>query len=109
MFLKKAYIFNCIHSPLLTSLKGAPKVVEVFNCSNNNIKTLEGGPIEVKDLNCSRNKLNSFKGCPKIKRSLTCIGNNIRSLDDLKDQKDIEWMDIRDNPYNPEKEHWIRP
>ena len=58
--------FDC-YSTHLTSLKGAPRIVERgFCCSHNELTSLKGAPEKVKwDFDCSNNKLTSLKGVPK--------------------------------------------
>jgi hypothetical protein len=70
----------------LTSLEGAPKVVEGrFYCSYNNLTSLEGAPRVVKKhFYCDYNKLNSLEGAPKIvKGYFNCYGNKLVSLEYL--------------------------
>ena len=58
--------FDCSNNEL-TSLKGAPRIVERgFCCSHNELTSLKGAPEKVKwDFDCSNNELTSLKGAPK--------------------------------------------
>jgi hypothetical protein len=70
----------------LTSLEGAPEVVEgKFDCSYNNLTSLEGAPrIVEKHFYCDFNKLSSLEGAPKVvKGYFNCYGNKLVSLEYL--------------------------
>ena len=67
----------------LTSLEGAPEIVEGdFYCSFNNLTSLKGAPEIVEGyFYCSYNKLTSLKGCPEIvKGDFNCNSNKLTSL-----------------------------
>lgn len=68
----------------VTSLKGAPKVVNgAFLCDNNELTSLEGAPEVVNDtFSCSHNRLTSLEGCPKkINGVFDCDYNELTSLE----------------------------
>jgi hypothetical protein len=70
----------------LTSLEGAPKVVEGrFDCSYNYLTSLKGAPrIVKKHFYCDCNILNSLEGAPNIvKGYFNCYNNKLVSLEYL--------------------------
>lgn len=73
--------FDCSDNQL-TSLFGAPKIVEVdFNCSYNQLTNLEGSPEVVKGLyECGNNKLISLKGATQEVGGFFCMKNQLTSL-----------------------------
>jgi hypothetical protein len=83
----QTYIGNIDVSDMgLTSLEGAPEVVEgKFRCSYNKLTTLEGAPRVVTDnFYCSNNLLITLKGAPNIvKEYFNCYRNKLTSLEYL--------------------------
>jgi len=78
--------FLC-HDNMLTSLEGAPKIVNgFFDCSHNYLSTLEGAPNYVKGFfNCSYNNLTSLKYSPEyVGTNFWCANNIIMNLNSLK-------------------------
>jgi hypothetical protein len=70
----------------LTSLEGAPEIVEgYFDCSYSQLTSLEGAPEIVNgDFDCSSNYLTSLKGCPKtVKGAFYCNDNKLQNLEYL--------------------------
>jgi len=67
----------------LTTLEGAPKIINGnFNCSNNKLTTLEGAPETVDGaFYCYDNNLTSLKGSPEVvEGAFWCHGNKLTSL-----------------------------
>lgn len=74
--------FDCARRRL-TSLYGAPNIVEgTFQCNNNQLTTLKDGPTGIgKNYLCHRNKLETLEGCPIIiNGDFVCYSNKIISL-----------------------------
>jgi hypothetical protein len=70
----------------LTSLEGAPEIVEGrFDCSYNYLTSLKGAPrIVKKHFYCDCNILNSLEGAPNIvKGYFNCYNNKLVSLEYL--------------------------
>jgi hypothetical protein len=66
----------------LTTLKGAPRILSYFACSNNELESLEYSPeIVTRTYNCGRNKLKTLKGGPKSVGNFYCEDNNLESLE----------------------------
>ncbi len=73
--------FDC-RSNNLTSLKGGPEIVEdYFDCKYNKLASLKGAPQEVKGFYCEHNNLTSLEGCPKKVKIFDCAGNQLTSLE----------------------------
>ncbi len=75
--------FTCYNN-FLTSLEGAPKVVDgSFDCGDNKLTSLDGAPEYIKGyFNCSHNKLTSLDGAPKtVDGKFTCYNNFLTSLE----------------------------
>jgi len=74
--------FDCSLNKL-TSLAGAPKVVdENFYCRDNKLTSLAGAPQEVGEgFYCEDNNLTSLVGAPqKVRGGFDCFGNKLTSL-----------------------------
>jgi len=79
----------------LTSLEGAPQIVQGnFDCNNNNLTTLEGAPQIVQGyFSCRINNLTSLKGAPElVNGNFYCQQNSLVSLKDLKGISNITSM-----------------
>ena len=77
--------FNCSNNKLI-SLKGAPEIVRGnFICSYNFLKSLEGAPREVNGyFDCHDNNLKTLKGAPKkVGKFFDCSGNHLKSLEGI--------------------------
>jgi hypothetical protein len=75
----------------LTSLEGAPKIVNGdFDCSNNALTSLKYGPKKVNyDYRCGHNRLTSLVGLPDgFTNQLYCDHNNLNSLQGLPENFD---------------------
>jgi len=74
--------FEC-KSNSLTSLKGAPRIIEDgFYCSRNQLKDLKGGPEKVGwDFICRQNELTSLVGAPlSVGGIFSCYRNKLTDL-----------------------------
>ena len=75
-------VLYCSRAPI-TSLKGLPQGLRVFECIDTNI-TLEGLPRGLKVLYCSCNKITSLKGVPNGIKIIYCkICANLTSLENV--------------------------
>ena len=69
------YEYDCKYNEL-TSLEGAPKkVLDIFNCVHNKIKSLEFCPSSMKKLYCFNNELSNLDFCPEKLEILSCRSN----------------------------------
>lgn len=73
----KVLTFECRKCSTLTSLEGAPQVVDrTFNCDDcTSLVTLEGGPEKTGYYFCNNTGITSLKGCTKVCRLLDCREN----------------------------------
>jgi len=75
---KKVEYFNCSNNKYLKSLKGAPREVKKFYCSKNyNLLNLKYGPEEVEEYDCFYCGLVSLEGAPRKVKFFNCSNNNI--------------------------------
>ena len=68
----------------LTSLEGAPQIVEAgFSCKNNKLTSLKGAPLDVvAGFYCSNNQLISLEGAPDyVEGCFYCENNKLTSLE----------------------------
>lgn len=73
-------IFDCSRN-FLTSLKGAPKEVDVFACNFNKLTSLEYGPKKARIYNCFCNSLKTLKGAPDAVVEFVCSYNQLKDLE----------------------------
>ena len=74
--------FNCSFNKL-TSLEGVSEVVRLFLCSHNQLTSLEGGPKKVGGgFYCNDNQLTSLEGAPEeVGGDFGCSNNRLTSLE----------------------------
>jgi len=66
----------------LTSLEGAPKIVNgYFDCSDNKLTSLKFAPEKVGSFRCTDNELTTLEGAPQsVDGDFKCVNNNLQSL-----------------------------